>query len=222
MSQADFSCFVLDRRVSRLSEDADDTHASTAALLVAMEKRPLPSLGGGGGGWSGHRDYMVDKRRKLAEQWSNTPAVSSVLSGAVVHVNGLSETANDHLVSLVRSLGGDYEQNPASTRLTHFVINQLSFARQVAISSKKTLGSSLHIVTGARARRPRRPTAAPAAAPHRPHIRDGFSSTAAGLAPRLLEGGVPPSGGELHARRDARPAPAVARLCRAAAAGGQL
>ena len=84
----------------------------------------------GGGGWSGHGDYMRAKEAKLQEQYAaHEPLISEIFRGVVVHLDGNSSERSADLVALVASHGGSYSQFYHGEFVTHFVANVLPAAK---------------------------------------------------------------------------------------------
>ena len=85
--------------------------------------------GYGGGGWSGHGEYMQHKTAGLAEQYAARVQVQSqALRGVVLHVDGHTGTRQLELADLVSAHGGTYQQYLTST-VTHFLANTLPLGK---------------------------------------------------------------------------------------------
>ena len=83
----------------------------------------------GGGGWSGHKDYMADKNDKLRHQFDGkVDVLSTALSGVLLHINGETAVPKHELQDMVTQHGGQYAQYPSSA-VTHHVFDHVADAK---------------------------------------------------------------------------------------------
>ena len=115
------------------------------------EEEPEDRRFGGGGGWSGHGDYMRDKEEKLAEQYAaSVTRRSDVLRGVVLHIDGVSTARQFDLSDLVVAHGGRYMQYLHGSAVTHLLANNLPAAKIAHVLSHiaeaRRRGRSVHCV----------------------------------------------------------------------------
>ena len=98
-------------------------------------KRDERERGFGGGGWSGHGEYMQHKEEKLAAQYAQSvPQQSDCLNGVVLHIDGVSSTRQLDLSDLIVAHGGKYMQY-LHGGVTHLLANTLPAAKIAAVTA---------------------------------------------------------------------------------------
>ena len=110
----------------------------------------------GGGGWSGHGDYMRDKEDKLHDQQrQHVERVSNCMEGVVLHIDGNTAKRSADLIDLVVAHGGRYDTyfRGEYAGITHLMANTLPAAKLKRITAhlqeSRRKGKVVHVVTEA-------------------------------------------------------------------------